>query len=537
MHSWLLVGDICTSNDRVCKVPLQTNLKPTHRLLARWQGQVRRCLKTIHAINLFPPKWLPINCFTLTKDGLQTLNITAGGKCRHHLRLPSIVNRVDRSESKLIDIIKKRVTVQGTSANLCYIHSWLLVGDIRTSNDRVCKVPLQTNLKPTHHLLARWQGQVRRCPKTIHAINLFPPKWLPINCFTLTKDGLQTLNITAGGKCRHHLRLPSIVNRVDQKSGITIKYPVPMQGTSANLCYIHSWLLVGDICTSNDRVCKVPLQTNLKPTHHLLARWQGHVRRCLKTIHAINLFPPKWLPINCFTLTKDGLQTLNITARGKCRHHLRLPSIVNRVDRSEWNHHQKYPVPLQGTSANLCYMHSWLLVGDICTSNDRVCKVPLQTNLKPTHHLLARWQGHVRRCLKTIHAINLFPPKWLPINCFTLTKDGLQTLDITAGGKCRHHLRLPSIVNRVDRSEWNHHQKYLVPLQVTSANLCYIHSWLLVGDICTSNDRVCKVPLQTNLNLHIILWEAGRVKSEGASKQFMPSICSLRNGFLSIALP
>ena len=78
MHSWLLVGDICTSNDRVCKVPLQTNFKPTHHLLARWQGQVIRCLKTIHAINLFPPKWLPINCFTLTKDGLQTLNITAG---------------------------------------------------------------------------------------------------------------------------------------------------------------------------------------------------------------------------------------------------------------------------------------------------------------------------------------------------------------------------------------------------------------------------------------------------------------------------
>ena len=121
-------------------------------------------------------------------------------------------------------------------------------------------------------------------------------------------------------------------HRVDQKSGITIKYPVPLQGTSANLCYMHSWLLVGDICTSNDRVCKVPLQTNLKPTHHLLARWQGQVRRCLKTIHAINLFPPKWLPINCFTLTKDGLQTLNITAGGKCRHHLRLPSIVNRVD-------------------------------------------------------------------------------------------------------------------------------------------------------------------------------------------------------------
>ena len=110
----------------------------------------------------------------------------------------------------------------------------------------------------------------------------------------------------------------------------------------------------------------------------------------------------------------------------------------------KWNHHQKYPVPLQGTSANLCYMHSWLLVGDICTSNDRVCKVPLQTNLKPTHHLLARWQGQVRRCLKTIHAINLFPPKWLPINCFTLIKDGLQTLNITAGGKCRQATHFPT---------------------------------------------------------------------------------------------
>ena len=93
MHSWLLVGDICTSNDRVCKVPLQTNLKPTHHLLARWQGQARRCLKTIHAINLFPPKWLPINCFTVTKDGLQTLNITAGHTFPH-------------LQSKLMDIIK-----------------------------------------------------------------------------------------------------------------------------------------------------------------------------------------------------------------------------------------------------------------------------------------------------------------------------------------------------------------------------------------------------------------------------------------------
>ena len=140
-----------------------------------------------------------------------------------------------------------------------------------------------------------WQGQKRRCLKTIHAINLFPPKWLPINCFTLTKDGLQTLNITAGHT------FPDLHSK-------------PLQGTSANLCYMHSWLLVGDICTSNDRVCKVPLQTKLKPTHHLVGGWQGQVGRCLKTIHAINLFPPKWLPINCFTLTKDGLQTLNITA-------------------------------------------------------------------------------------------------------------------------------------------------------------------------------------------------------------------------------
>ena len=63
---------------------------------------------------------------------------------------------------------------------------------------------------------------------------------------------------------------------------------------------------------NNRFLCKVVLQTNLKPTHHLVARWQGQVRRCLKTTHAINLFAAKWLPINCFTLTKDGLQTLNI---------------------------------------------------------------------------------------------------------------------------------------------------------------------------------------------------------------------------------
>ena len=150
-----------------------------------------------------------------------------------------------------------------------------------TSNDRVCKVPLQTNLKPTHHLLARWQGQVRRCLKTIHAINLFPPKWLPINCFTLTKDCLQTLNITAGHT------FPDLHSELFD----IIKYPVPLQGTSANLCYMHSWLLVGDICTSNDRVCKVPLQTNLKPTHHLLARWQGQVRRCLKNNSCHQLVP------------------------------------------------------------------------------------------------------------------------------------------------------------------------------------------------------------------------------------------------------
>ena len=128
-----------------------------------------------------------------------------------------------------------------------------------------------------------------------------------------------------------------------------IKYPVPLQGTSANLCYMHSWLLVGDICTSNDRVCKVPLQTNLKPTHHLLARWQGQVRTCLKTIRAINLFPPKWLPINCFTLTKDGLQTLNITAGHT------LPDLQSKLIDII-----KYSVPLQGTSANLCYIHSFM---------------------------------------------------------------------------------------------------------------------------------------------------------------------------------
>ena len=252
----------------------------------------------------------------------------------------------------------------------------------------------------------------------------------------------ERLHTSLRPKTRIQLHISPLAEQTDRGSSL-IKYhqiTVPVQGTSANLSYIHSWLLVGDICTSNDRVCKVPLQTHLKPTHHLLARWQGQVIRCLKTIHAINLFAAKWLPINCFTLTKDGLQTLNITAGHT------LPDLQSKLIDII-----KYPVPLQGTSANLCYMHSWLLVADICTSNDRVCKVPLQTNLKPTHHLFAHWQGQVRRCLKTIHAINLFPPKWIPINFFTLTKDGLQTLNITAGGKCRHHLRLPSIVNRVDR--------------------------------------------------------------------------------------
>ena len=38
----------------------------------------------------------------------------------------------------------------------------------------------------------------------------------------------------------------------------------------ANLFYIQSWFLIGSICTSNDRVCKVPLETKLKPTHHLV---------------------------------------------------------------------------------------------------------------------------------------------------------------------------------------------------------------------------------------------------------------------------
>ena len=115
----------------------------------------------------------------------------------------------------------------------------------------------------------------------------------------------------------------------------------------------------------------------------------------------------------------------------------------------KWNHHQKYLVPLQVTSANLCYMHSWLLVGDTCTSIDRVCKVPLQTNLNPTHHLVGGWQGQVRRCLKTIHAINLFAAKWLPINCFTLTKDGLQTLNIPC-------LRAKSGSNCLDLLHWSY---------------------------------------------------------------------------------
>ena len=130
MHSWLLVGDICTSNDRVCKVPLQTNLKPTHHLLARWQGQVRRCLKTIHAINLFPPKWNGFNCTHLC------------------VQRPASSRTFPHMQSKLIGVVVLSniigVPVQGSSANLCYMHPWLLVGDIWTSNDRVCKVPLQT---------------------------------------------------------------------------------------------------------------------------------------------------------------------------------------------------------------------------------------------------------------------------------------------------------------------------------------------------------------------------------------------------------
>ena len=100
---------------------------------------------------------------------------------------------------------------------------------------------------------------------------------------------------------------------------------------AANLCYIHSWLLIGSICTSNDRVCKVPLRIKLVPAHHLVGGWQGHVRRCLQTIHAINLFPPKWLPINCFTLTKDGLQTLNIPC-------LRAKSGSNCLDLLHWSY-------------------------------------------------------------------------------------------------------------------------------------------------------------------------------------------------------
>ena len=100
---------------------------------------------------------------------------------------------------------------------------------------------------------------------------------------------------------------------------------------AANVCYIHSWFLIGSICTSNDRVCKVPLQIKLVPAHHLVGGWQGHVRRCLQTIHAINLFPPKWLPINCFTLTKDGLQTLNIPC-------LRAKSGSNCLDLLHWSY-------------------------------------------------------------------------------------------------------------------------------------------------------------------------------------------------------
>ena len=79
-----------------------------------------------------------------------------------------------------------------------------------------------------------------------------------------------------------------------------------MQGSSANLCYIHSWFLIGSICTSNDQVCKVPLQTKWKRTHHLVGGWQGQVRRCLKP------FMPSICSLrNGFTLIEDGLRFLN----------------------------------------------------------------------------------------------------------------------------------------------------------------------------------------------------------------------------------
>ena len=130
---------------------------------------------------------------------------------------------------------------------------------------------------------------------------------------------------------------------------------------AANLCYIHSWFLIGSICTLNDRVCKVPLQIKLKPTHHLVGGWQGQVRRCLQTIHAINLFPPKWLPINCFTLTKDGLQTLNIPC-------LRAKSGSNCLDLLHWSY---LKVSLScGNSMSL----SWILEMPLAPF---VCHLPL----------------------------------------------------------------------------------------------------------------------------------------------------------------
>ena len=267
---------------------------------------------------------------------------------------------------------------------------------------------------------------------------------------------------------------------------------------------MHSWLLVGDICTSNDRVCKVPLQTNLKPTHHLLARWQGQVRRCLKTIHAINLFPPKWLPIICFTLIKDGVQILNVSQREIWIKLLGLASLIIS---------EGFPLMWK---FNVAELNFW--------------KATCSISMSPA-------TGWLLLCEEVLN-LHSFSP------ALQETAKVLVFL-----------LSLVLHVFGVLISLWLHHKK------------CQSHKccWPCKGvKDCTNNGFLCKVLLQTcatfipgflletfaprmtgsarylckqTWNLHTISWHAGRVKSEGASKQFMPSTCSLRNGFPSIALP
>ena len=242
---------------------------------------------------------------------------------------------------------------------------------------------------------------------------------------------------------------------------------------------------------------------HLKCTHHLVGGWQGQVRRCLKTIHAINLFPPKWLPINCFTLTKDGLQTLNITAGGKCRHHLRLPSIVNRVD---WN------VRTILWEAGRVNMPSTCSLRNV-TSKFDVAELNLETPLAPFLCHLHSWRPQrflvsycpwCYTCLVFWFRCGFTTRNISPTNAVGLPK-GWKTAQIT-GSSARYFCK--PVLHSFLASCWRH-------LHVESARYLCKQTW----------------------NLHTISWHAGRVKSEGASKQFMPSTCSLRNGFLSIALP